>query len=85
MSGTTDHDDWVIPPPEPGTVAFVFRAGADLELSPAAVEALETLARELGDNDVAGFAMDACNGKRRCEPLTVGQCYLYSSCRIVGG
>ena len=48
----SNEQDWVIPPPEPGTVAFAFRPGADVELSPAAIEALETLARELGEEDV---------------------------------
>lgn len=91
MSRPVD-DDWVIPPPEPGTVAFAFRAAPDVELSPAAIDALETLARELTDRDVAGFQrksgcapmLESCKDGK-CQPMTSGPCLLYTSCRIVGG
>lgn len=86
----SNEQDWVIPPPEPGTVAFAFRPGADVELSPAAIEALETLARELGEEDVVGFQKSACGDVyefcrlKNCQPMVVGPCLLYSSCRITG-
>ena len=87
-----DQGDWVIPPPEPGTVAFAFRAGPDVELSPAAIGALETLAQELVDHDVSGFqrgsgcggVFESCNDGK-CRPMTNGPCLWYTSCRIVGG
>lgn len=72
-------DDWIIPPPNPGTIGFAFRKADDVELSQDVVDALATLSRALSDDDVSGFMMDDimwCPTKG----CTRNACASYQSC-----
>ena len=64
--------------PVPTDVELSIKAGA--QVSPAALEALDVLARELADDDVSGFRMmDVIY----CMPRG-GSCLTYTNCPING-
>jgi len=87
------RQDWVIPPPEAGTYGLVVRLGEGYELSPAAAEALETLARELEQDDVSGFmrGIGGCGGTFEfcsdgaCRPKSNSPCAAFKQCSICLG
>ena len=87
------QQDWVIPPPAADSYGLVVRVGEGYELSPTAVEALETLARELEQEDVSGFmrSIGGCGGtfeacyEGRCQPKSSSPCAAYSICKICLG
>lgn len=97
MSDEASGLEWLLEPPAPNEVQFHVATGADVELTPAAREAIETLLSELGGNEVEGFrfgiwdcdelarpscAPDNCT-LSNCQPLTTTpSCLAHSHCRI---
>lgn len=63
---------WLLEPPDPGEVQFRISIGSDVELSPAARDALETLLDELRGDEVAGFALgiNCTDFMKTCDPFT---------------
>jgi hypothetical protein len=94
-----DADDraetgWLLEPPGPGEVQVNIEIGSNVELSPEARAALETLMHGLEEEEVAGFAfsLDAacgsyriCSPYKNCQPLTKSPtCFSFTHCRIAG-
>lgn len=91
------ESDWLLEPPEPGEVQVNIAIGPDVELSPEAREALETLMSSLQESEVSGFASlgeadlgskcptyRICKSYGWCQPLTTAPCLVYTRCRIGG-
>ena len=79
---STDDRNWVIAPPAADSYQLTVLFGEGAELSPEASEALETLARELATDDVAGFMMrDVCY-EASCQPKSSRPCANYVTCKV---
>jgi hypothetical protein len=93
-SGSADESGWLLEPPQPGTVNLHIQLGDDVELSPAARDALERLIGELNGDEVEGFAhglscptvWDDCNpftcNLTNCQPLTSRPCAYDMDCKV---
>ncbi len=78
----------------PGAVNLRIRIGDEVELSPAAREALENPLNELNDAEVSGFAAhvgcpkvwDDCNpltcNLTNCQPLVSKPCFVDMDCHV---
>lgn len=89
-----ESSDWLLEPPAAGTVHLHVQIGDDVELSPAARDALERLLDELGGDEVSGFSAnlncpgvwDDCNpftcNLTNCQPLTSKPCAYDMDCRV---
>ncbi len=84
---------WVVAPPGDTNFGLVLRVGDGVELSPAALEALDTLARELAGDDVSGFmrGIGGCGGTftfcndGTCSPKMNSPCAALITCRVCLG
>ena len=69
---TAAETGWLLQPPGPGEVQVNIEIGYNVELSPEARAALETLMHGLEEEEVAGFAFSldaACGSYRICNPV----------------
>ena len=90
-SEPTADGNWLLEPPEKGTIKLVFEAGKDVKLSQTQRQALEDLLRELKNSDdklpnlkkmkMCPYKVDCDLGN--CQPLFHRPCYEYIFCRIV--
>lgn len=90
------ESDWLLEPPESGEIHVNIAIGSEVELSPEALGAIETLMGSLQESEVSGFALGLgdddfaaacstyriCNPYGACQPLTRKPCYSYVHCRI---
>ena len=87
------HDEfesrWLLEPPAPGTVHIKVAVGSEVELSPEARAALETLMSSLEESEVSGFVMSSCGVHEtcapaygRCQPFEAYPCMWYTQCHI---
>ena len=95
MSDDRSAPEWLLEPPAPNEVHFHFATGDDVELTPEARAAIETLLSELTSSEVEGFrfgiwdcdalskpcAPDSCT-LGQCTPYSVSGCLVHSHCRI---
>lgn len=87
-----DDPTWLLQPPQAGEIHLHIAVGDEVELSPEARSALETLTNHLQDAEVMGFAqpcgsLDACGGYvcrlGKCLPLTKQpNCVAYTNCKV---
>ncbi|HEV7526882.1 MAG TPA: hypothetical protein VGP92_18105 [Acidimicrobiia bacterium] len=97
MSDERSGPDWLLEPPAANEVHFHFATGDDVELSPEARQAIETLLSELNSSEVEGFRFGIwdCDELSRpscspdnctlmnCQPLTTTpSCFAHSHCKI---
>ena len=97
MSEERSAPEWLLEPPAANAVHFHVATGDDVELTPAARAALETLLTELGSSEVEAFRFGIwdCDELNRpscspdnctlanCQPLTTTpSCLAHSHCRI---
>ena len=86
---------WLLEPPASGNVHFRISVGSEVDLTPAAREALETLLSELqGGDEVAGFAqhincpsfLETCDpftcSLTNCQPMTSRPCLADMDCHV---
>lgn len=85
---------WLLEPPAPGDINFRIRVGTDVELSPAARDALETLLAELRGEEVSGFSLnincpsliETCDpftcSLTNCQPMTSRPCLADMDCHV---
>jgi hypothetical protein len=93
-TGGNDEPRWLLEPPSAGQVHIRVAVGEGVELTPEVREALEQLARALGEDDVQGFLLSAfacdavCEGlvncvpRDKCNPQYYGPCAWLISCRV---
>ncbi len=97
MSDELRGPEWLLEPPGANEVHFHLATGDDVELTPEARQAVETLLAELSSGEVEGFrfgiwdcdelARPSCNPDNctlaNCQPLTTTPaCFAHSHCRI---
>jgi hypothetical protein len=87
----SDEPGWLLEPPSPGEVHMNVAIGSEVELSPEARRALETLMSHLQDDEVMGFlppcgGLDACSNYKcelgKCLPLRKYPCAMDVNCKV---
>ena len=88
-SEPTADGNWLLEPPEKGTIKLVFEAGEDVKVSQTQRQALEDLLRELKISDVKSHnKVKGCQKYKGCylddcRPFLVTTCAIKVTCRIV--
>lgn len=72
--GPSDSN-WLLSPPAPGQIHVHIEMGSEVELSPEARAAIETLVSRIQDDEVSGF-MQGCKSLDNCTSFhcTLGKC-----------
>src|SRR4051794_22151275 len=88
----SDDVRWLLEPLESDEIRFRLRLGSEVELSPAARDAVETLLTELNEAEVTGYTnncpglWDNCNPLKcsltNCQPLVSQPCAIDQDCRV---
>jgi hypothetical protein len=93
-NAVSGESQWLLEPPGSGDINFRISVGADVELSPAAREAIETLLSELQGDEVSGFSqnincpsfLDTCDpftcSLTNCQPMTSRPCLADTDCHV---
>ena len=86
------HSRWLVEPPAAGVVDIRVAIGSEVELSPEARAALETLISRLEESEVSGFVMSSCGVHETCapaygscKPFEAYPCFWYTQCHISPG